>query len=69
VTVMGVVCLPEVRGCAAGGFFVSLLTHGIRRPTQAENSSAYFECRHCLAHCWGSLPGDAEEEEDEERVW
>jgi hypothetical protein len=45
----------------------------IRRPTRAffslEISSAYIECRHCLAYFWGLLPEDAEEEDDEERVW
>ena len=32
VTVMGVVCFPEVRGCAAGGDFVSLNTEFVGRP-------------------------------------
>ena len=54
-------------------FRFRVYVNGIRRPTQAffslKNSSAYVECRHCLAYRWGSLPEDAEEDDDEERVW
>ena len=49
------------------------ISPGIRRPTRAffslKNSSAYVEGTHCLAYCWGSLSEDADEEDDEERVW
>ena len=54
----------EDRG-KTGYFRFRVYLNGIRRPTQAsfslKNSSAYVECRHCIAYRWGSLPDDAGE--------